>query len=118
MPVNYAGLQATANRLIGENGKAGTLRQAAQGGDAWNPGAGTATDTAITLVEVTQSQQYRGTALVEGANIVALVRVSEGGVPNEGDKIKIGDGNWLEVKKCDPVSPGSTVIMYECQIGE
>jgi len=118
MGVNYAGLVATANRLIGENGKTGTLRKLVAGGDAWNPSAGTPVDATVTLVEVTQDQMFRGDALVEGASIAALVRVSEGVAPNEGDKLKIGSGRFLEVKKSSPLQPGAIVILYEVQLGE
>lgn len=110
MPVNYARLNATAQRLIDENGKGATLYRDTQTGPDHNPTV-TTTTYAVRMVETGYSITNRNETLINAGDKVGMIS-SAGEAPQMSDKIEI-DGTKYSFADLKPLNPGGTVLLYE-----
>ena len=107
---DYAGLAATANRLIEANGRTLTLRTFAPSGDAWNPTL-TPTDSSVIGVVLKFSAAEVGDLVqADDKKILFSADVS----PTAQDKII--DGSIVySIVSVNEIKPGPTSVLYIVQ---
>jgi hypothetical protein len=115
---NYAKTRATADRLITKFGQAVTLRRNVASGPAYDPTL-TPTDYATkgAKVDFTLKQLQGGTVLATDERwLVAAGPLASVGITamQPPDIIVVG-GIERQVMKADPVAPGGTVVVFDCQ---
>lgn len=129
MPVDYAKLLGVAEKLIGENGRAVTLRRSPQApADPAKPwgarAAGTGDAIPVTAVFLeperrqTTSGDIQPTAqLDEFSRMRVLIHAAEAGLPTElTPEWYIDDGGRrLEITIVKPVKPGGTLLYYDIE---
>ena len=107
----YAGLQATATRLIKQFGKSATLETLGPAtGPEWNPTPGTPVLTPIKVVETGYSLTNRNETLIQAGDWVGIADSAVAIV--QGAVLLVG-GRRLQVVEVQAISPGETVLLYE-----
>lgn len=116
---NYARPLATADRLLTKFGQAVSLRRTTSSGPAYEPTLVTADYATVAAILDYNVRQ------IDGENIQATDRralVAAGPLTTLGitsiappDSIVVG-GVAVPVVRAMPLSPASTVVMYECQL--
>ena len=107
----YAGLQATATRLLAKYGKSVDLVSITETGFdpvTGLPGTDTAT-TSVSAVFVGISSKWADKFAIEQGDAVALVE--SGTEPKQNDTL---DG-WTVIA-VEPLKPADTVLMYRCHL--
>jgi len=101
-----------------------TLRKmTAGGGDPWNPGDPTPTDTTLRVVETINQKRDRDGALIGEPRRTLLVAVS-GVVPSDDDTIAVGieaadvasDTVFENIIEVRPLSPAGVDLLYEIDL--
>lgn len=118
---DYAEMRALAEELIDDFGFAATLtKRTRTGGTRVNPGAVTATETPVVIVDKDVRKQLAtdtpqgGLALTETQRIVTI-STSAGVAPEPGDTLTFGN-NAYSISKADPYAPGGVVLFYTATI--
>lgn len=115
---DYARARQTADRLLTRFGQSATLRQTTvSGGDGWDPGSGdtVVTDTTITVAVLEyEVGQIDGTVIQNGDRRVFVSAQGVGVTPAPADVLIVGS-DQLRIVNVKPLSPASTVVMWECQ---
>lgn len=102
MSFDYAGIQATAQRLLTQFGQTCTLKRNVRDGD-------TSTQTGV-AVAVKLAEGDR--AAIGGAEIPARKYLLNGLVtPKPGDILTVGS-DTAPVMRADPLKPGATVVIW------
>lgn len=111
MPVNYASLQATANRLIGENGRAVAVRRTISAGPDWDP-IQTTEDTATTAVQTKFDKTDTDAGwLIESNDVAYLLPPTS--APTTADKLV--DGLEFRIVAVRQVRPGPLGMLWKVQ---
>jgi len=111
---NYERTKATAERLIARFGGPATLRKLTATGPDYAPTL-TATDTTITVVDLSQRLRDAGGVLVGQSLRTLYVSTAAGVTPEKGDKVVIG-GTEHEISEVRTLAPGGTTVMWECDL--
>ena len=116
MPVNYRRLNATASRLLRENGKDATLSSVAVG--AYDVETGTASETTTTQTVNSLQLKYErdeidGTTVIYGdVKLMVSPNITR---PNTGDTCTL-DGVLYAIKSVQEEKPASIVMFYILQL--
>jgi hypothetical protein len=112
MTFDYSGLKTTAEKLLAKFGKAATLTQRADSGDAWNPTTAY-TETPVIVVERTVRKSPRESeAQITGTYYMST---SAGVSPAINDVLTV-DGLAATVVEPRALQPGDTVILWEVSV--
>lgn len=117
MPINYAALAATAERLIRENGTTATLvTPGAATGDAWAPTGGAATETVVRVVFEEYRDAERDGTLVQMGDRKAMVSTQGlSAAPTVRDRLKVGP-DLYEVVNVMQAAPAGDALYYTLQV--
>jgi hypothetical protein len=122
MPINYAGLKSTAERLIRENGRAATIiRKGENVGPAHTPIYEPDTEHLVLIVELPKTQpnieSLRLATEVVDTDKILLISTEGGTAPMIGDVIRDGlDGSKYQVVALSTLVPGPTVLLYKALV--
>lgn len=109
---NYARAVQTASRLIALFGADATLLRASTSGPAYDP-VTTETEHACVAVALTYSLLERATTLVqEGDRRILISTAGLTITPTTADRLTFG-GVTYSLQSVDPLSPASTVLLWE-----
>lgn len=115
---DYTATRATAERLLERFGRSVSLRRTTvSGGDAWNPGGGTATTVnhaATAVVTEYDAREIDGTLIRREDRRVILSTEGLSVTPATSDKVVVGATVYAIVNVA-PLEPGGTVVLYEIQ---
>lgn len=115
MSFNYAGMKATADRLIAKFGQAATLRRPNVTGPSHNPVVAAPTDYPVTLVvEDYRLDQIDGVRVLQTDRKVLLAKGSLTVEPTASDQLVIG-GAVYAIVMIRPTNPGGISVLYEIQ---
>lgn len=111
MPVNYPSLQATANRLITQNGRAVAVRRTISAGPDWDPIQ--TTEDAPTSAVQTKFDRTDTEAgwLIESNDVAYLLPATS--APTTADRIV--DGLELRIVAVRQIRPGPLGMMWKVQ---
>lgn len=114
---DYARAKLTADRLIARFGRTAILRKLTPGaGPAYNPGAPTVTDHAVTLARIGYTNKERDGTIIRAGDDRFYIAVNALSVePLPSDRIVIGSEVW-NVIAVQPLVPASTVVMWDLQV--
>jgi hypothetical protein len=131
MSINYARLQATAARLLSENGQSITLTRSVTNPDNYDPATGdvmafTLTQTGFGVVFEYNTfirsgvRDEPGSLIVAGDKQLILTPLKADGTalnpPKVGDRATLASGVAYTVTAVAPLSPAGTASYYECNI--
>jgi hypothetical protein len=118
MGVNYTALEATATRLLRDNGQAITFSY--ETGEVINPATGTVTTPASesTVSGYGVASNYKN-AEIDGQSVLAsdlkLLASNVATEPKANWKVGVNGKTW-RVMQVMPINPAGTNVMYICQI--
>ncbi len=118
MGVNYAALQATATRLLRDNGQSITFTF--ETGEVIDPATGTVTTPAgeSTVDGFGVATNFKN-AEIDGQSVLAsdmkLLASNVATEPTAGAKVSV-NGKTFRVMQVTPINPANSNVMYICQI--
>tara|TARA_R110002049_G_scaffold281333_1_gene460858 strand:+ start:20601 stop:20954 length:354 start_codon:yes stop_codon:yes gene_type:complete len=109
----YTRLQATANRLIAQYGKAAVVTRSTVTGPGHDPVL-TPVEYDVTLVETGYRLTNRDSTLIQTGDKLGLISVAGETQPQKGDKLTI-EGDVYAFVELEPLNPGGLTLLYEFQ---
>lgn len=111
MPVNYAKLDATAKRLIRENGRAVTVRALVRSGPEYDPVLTPVDSPAYAVQTEFDSKDTAAGWLIESQDVAYLLSSA---VPVD-KSMRLVDGRDYEVVNVRVIVPGPRIVLYKVQ---
>lgn len=114
MTFNYARPRASAERAIAKYGQTAQLRRVTTSGTPYAPTVTNADHACKVLVETYSDADIDGTRIKAGDKRVLISTAGLTVEPTSSDKLVIG-GVVHQIIRCEPLSPGGTVVMWTVQ---
>ena len=118
MSINYSDLQATATRLLTDNGQAVTFIY--QSGEVINPATGVVTTqpTPVNVTGFAVVSNYKNSEINQEsilASDIKLLTTNLGTEPKTNWVVTVDSKTW-RVMQVTPSNPAGTNLMYTCQL--